>query len=129
MLTREEIEKGRVLKLTLNKAPFDVMLSGEKKHEYRRHCHYILSRLRRQYDYVMFFNGGYTGGVLPWFACHFKGFDIAQEPANISFSNGLQVAVSLHDFIINLGPVVAYGNLKSTAPSPSPLPPTEKEPA
>jgi hypothetical protein len=124
MLTRTEIEKGRVLKLTLNKAPFDVMLSGEKQCEYRRPSDYILSRLRREYDYVMFFNGGYTGGVLPWFACPFNGFDVAREPANLEFSNGLQVIVSLNDFIINLGPVVAFGNLKA---SHSPSAPTTRE--
>jgi hypothetical protein len=107
---------GQVLRLTLKKAPFDVMLSGEKKHEYRRPCDYIISRLRRDYDYYVFYNGGYTGGDLPWIAFKAEGWDVASEPANLEFSNGLQVAVAYHDFILHLGDLVATGNLKAPTP-------------
>lgn len=112
---------GQVLRLTLKKAPFDVMLSGEKKHEYRRPSDYIKSRLTRDYDYIVFYNGGYTGGNLPWIAFKAHGWDEASEPANLEFSNGLRVAVAYGDIIIHLGDLVAFGNLNSPAlASPTP---------
>jgi hypothetical protein len=82
----------------------------------------IISRLRRDYDYYVFYNGGYTGGSLPWMAFKAHGWDEAAGPEFHTFSNGLVVPVGAGDIIIHLGPLVATGNLK-----PASLSPIEKE--
>jgi len=104
---------GTVLRLTLAGKPFQMMLTGEKPDEYRQDSAWIRSRLEgKNYDWVAFYHGPYTGGNLPWFACPFKGYTVAPNYGHVSFSNGLEVDIVPGMHIIHLGPVVASGNLK-----------------
>jgi hypothetical protein len=69
----------KTLHLTLHKAAFDVMVTGEKKLEFRTPSKWINSRLfnkdgtKKHYDYIKFTNG--YGSDKPYFVCEFKGFD------------------------------------------------------
>lgn len=47
----------RILHLTLKKKWFDMILSGEKKEEYREIKPYWIKRLSKQYDIIRFRNG------------------------------------------------------------------------
>ena len=67
------------LYLTLKKKPFDIMISGEKKFEYRNNSKWIESRLinsknnePKKYKYIKFTNG--YGHNRPYFICEYKGF-------------------------------------------------------
>ena len=40
------------LKLSINKKAFDVMVSGEKTEEFRDVSKWILSRLKKDYEYI-----------------------------------------------------------------------------
>lgn len=118
---------SRVLRLSLSKEPFEVMVTGEKAREYRRPSEWIKSRLEGRelrpdgiYDYVLFTNG--YGGHRPWFVARFEAVTVCRSPQSVSFSNGLLVEVSKGDYIIQLGPVLESGNM----PAP-PTPPTIKE--
>lgn len=110
---------SRVLRLSLSKKPFDVMVTGEKSREYRRPSEWIKSRLEGReprpegpYDFVLFTNG--YGAQRPWFAARFEGMGVCRQAYSVAFSNGLLVEVNEGDYIILLGPVAASGNLKPT---------------
>jgi hypothetical protein len=69
------------LHLTLKKNWFDLILSGEKKEEYREIKPYWEKRLiGKKYDRIIFRNG--YGDNVPWFAIELKGSPKAQERAN-----------------------------------------------
>ena len=62
----------KYLHLTLKKNWFDLILSGEKKEEYREIKPYWEKRLMgKTYDKVIFRNG--YGNHAPWFAIELKG--------------------------------------------------------
>lgn len=97
------------LRLTLSKAPFEVMATGEKKIEYRRQSAWIESRLFdkkhqvRSYQYVEFVNG--YGADKPRFTAEFKGVYMADQ-VNETFSNGLRVVCTEPTYCIQLGNIV-----------------------
>lgn len=105
------------LHLTLKKEAFDVMVTGEKKHEWRKPSKWIESRLLdkngrwRNYDQVKFTNG--YGNSKPYFICEF----ICSQPCNtivdidFRFSNGLVVTQQKGDYVIVLGDIIEKGNL------------------
>lgn len=63
----------KTLHLTLSKTPFDLMVKGKKKKEYRKPSRWVFSRLHQKtYDYVKFANG--YGPDKPYFICEYKGF-------------------------------------------------------
>jgi len=102
--------RGNVLRATLTGQPFEVMITGEKKDEYRSPGQWIKSRLtKNDYDQVLFVNG--YGARRPWLLCEFHGWDEAAQRQRHTFSNGLVVAVAPGDYIIHLGKVLATGNL------------------
>ena len=84
----------KILKLTLKKEPFDVMITGEKRNEYRNNSEWMRSRLydkmgkKRQYDLVEFTNG--YGKDRPKFTVKFLGFEKIYK-VNKKYSNGLVV--------------------------------------
>ena len=96
------------LKLTLSKAPFEVMVTGEKQIEYRRVSKWIESRLfdkkqvLRPYEYVEFTNG--YGADKPWFRVKFNGLVIS-DTIDVTFSNGLRVTTSEKTYCIQLGDI------------------------
>ena len=87
-------QQAKVLTLVLKKAPFQVMITGEKTEEYQTISKWIISRLfsrdgkERDYDYIRFRNG-YTK-TSPEFMAIFKGFE-RKTNIDITYSNGLQV--------------------------------------
>jgi hypothetical protein len=85
---------GRTLFLTLNKKAFDIMVTGEKKIEYRDPSPWILSRLSKDYDFVKFVNG--YGDDRPYFIAKYLKWDIDKKSGVVR---------------IYLGPVVQKGNL------------------
>ena len=105
----------RILKLTLSKLPFDVMVTGEKNVEYRTPSKWILSRLRgKEYDVVRFSNG-YSANS-PYFIAKFNGWDFCALPGYSStYSNGLEVDVPFGTVRIFLGKIMETGNLKDQA--------------
>lgn len=99
----------RVLKLTLSKKPFEVMVTGEKTKEYRRPSKWILSRLiNKEYDVVEFTNG--YGKDKPRFTCEYRGYLISASERSITFSNGLALDVKSGDVVILLGKVISVEN-------------------
>lgn len=102
----------RTLNLTLSKQPFDVMVTGEKTTEYRRHSKWILSRLKgKTYDQVKFVNG--YGADKPYFVAKYRGWDIETNPYQVIYSNGLEVESTKGTVKIFLGEIVETGNLKN----------------
>lgn len=106
----------RILKLTLKKAPFEVMVTGEKKSEYRTNSKWMYSRIYhpmgmpKQYDYVEFTNG--YGKDKPKFLVEFKGFHflghgIHTEPYSTGFHVGFLPGGTIE---IKLGKIIKIEN-------------------
>jgi hypothetical protein len=99
--------KERVLKLTIKKKWFDLILSGEKVEEYREIKPYWIKRLwcsffetntePEDFTHVHFFHGGYCGLQLPNAKFECKGIRIGEpRPEWSDNSQG-------NHFIIELG--------------------------
>lgn len=108
--------KEKSLLLTLNPEAFAVMVTGEKKSEYRIPSKWILSRLKnkngeiKRYDTVIFQNG-YSSSS-PYFIAKFKGYIISKRVFSKVYSNGLVVDIEIGDIIIHIGNIIETGNLK-----------------
>ena len=107
----------KTLHLTLKKEPFDLMVSGEKKEEFRNHTRWIKSRLfnkdgtLKDYDYVKFTNG--YGKNRPYFIAIYLFFKRSFATYSKVYSNGFKVDVHTGDFIIYLGSIIEKGNIKT----------------
>jgi hypothetical protein len=105
----------KILHLTLKKKAFDVMITNEKKIEYRKENQWIRSRLltsngtRKDYDLIKFVNG--YGKDKPYFLAKYNGFNFSHNDYITEFSNGLQVNVNKGDIRIYLGEIIEIGNL------------------
>jgi hypothetical protein len=103
----------KTLFLTLNKAAFEVMVTGEKKKEFRKPGAWIISRLfdkegkRKAYDVIRFTNG--YGKDKPYFVCIYLGLEF--EYGSFVYSNGLLVEPN-NDYAIICGDILEKGNLK-----------------
>lgn len=99
----------KILHLVLKREPFEVMVTGEKKNEYREPSDWIKSRLfdkegnRRAYDFVCF-RLGYRK-FSPFFYVEYLGFTIANKTEYLKFTNKLHVKVNPGDYIIRLGEI------------------------
>lgn len=106
----------KILHLSVNKAPFDVMVTGEKGWEFRKPTRWIKSRMFnkdgsvKSYDLVQVTNG--YGNHRPQFTAKFKGFYLHFGPFTWEYSNGLQVSVSKDDYAIELGKIISTKNTK-----------------
>lgn len=108
----------RTLYLSLKKEPFDVMVTGEKKEEFRKNSDWIRSRFfdknynEREYDYIKFVNG--YGKDSPYFICKYEGFDECyMDVSERKYSNGLKInGIGKGDFIIYCGEIIKKGNIK-----------------
>ena len=101
----------RGLRLTLKKKWFDMIASGEKKHEYRLPSQWILSRLPsgKRYDVVEFANG--YGKHVPRVTVEFKGWDRNQGDNNPEWG-----AIPGERYvIIRLGRVISLHNAQVVA--------------
>ena len=114
-----EIEYENILHLTLKKAPFDVMITGEKQLEFRESSRWIKNRLfkggkigrgLRDYDVVKFVNG--YGADKPYFIAEFESARVLDIDFDHKYSNGLQVRARKGDIVICLGKVLKKGNIK-----------------
>ena len=109
--------KDKSLYLTLKKKPFDVMVTGEKKEEYRENSQWIKSShfdkkgKVKTYTNVIFVNG--YGENRPMFIAEFKGVRQVLFPKKITYSNGLEVKQNLGDYIISLGKIILIKNHES----------------
>lgn len=81
-----------MLKLTLKKPAYEVMITGEKKEEYRTNSKWIMSRLDRtnkeKLKLVKFTNGYKKDS--PSFITDYKGWEFKNN-VNETYSNGLNV--------------------------------------
>lgn len=75
------------LKLSINKKAFDVMVTGEKTEEFRDESKWIMSRLKKDYDFVQFTNG--YGKERPVFIAKYLGYSFGD--VDKVYSNGLSV--------------------------------------
>ena len=107
----------KILHLSLKKEPFDVMVTGEKKKEFRKYSKWIQSRLFdkdnniKKYDLVKFVNG--YGKDKPYFICKFDSVVRADVDIYIKYSNGLTISeLEKSDYVIELGEIIESGNLK-----------------
>ncbi|MEX0662097.1 MAG: hypothetical protein WEA58_04080 [Balneolaceae bacterium] len=105
------------LHLTLSKKPFEVMVTGEKKEEFRKNSEWIRSRLfdsdrimERVYTHIKFVNG--YGSDKPYFICEFDGFmECYMDVEPREYSNELIVdEIGKGDFIIYCGEIMGIGN-------------------
>jgi len=105
----------KVLKLNLKTEPFNVMVTGEKKIEYRDIKKWSSSRLinkdgsSKHYDYVRF-QIAYKS-TYPYFFCVYKGFEKVTG-VDIKYSNGFKVKFDDERYAIHLGDILLIGNLK-----------------
>lgn len=104
-------EVRRILHLTLKKLPFDVMITGEKRIEYRGSSKWMLSRLEdKDYELIKFVNG--YGNDKPYFFSKYEGWEIEMFDNVINYSNGLIVESNKGTIKIKLGKIIEKGNLK-----------------
>ena len=88
------MSKQKNLIMILKKEPYQVMVSGEKKVEYRDKTHYWTSRLfnkdgtAKEFRYVEFSNGYRKNR--PQFKVELKGVEVIDE-VNEVYSNGFRV--------------------------------------
>ena len=103
------------LLLSVNKQPFDVMVTGEKKIEIRRPSAWILNRLfdrsgkQKAIDRIKVVNG--YGHDRPYFICDFCGFTQANQNYELEYSNGLKVQVIEGYLLIKCGEIKEKGNI------------------
>jgi len=118
-----DISASDVLKLTLKKSPFEVMVTGEKPEEYRRLSKWMVARLyhsggyhvmnnKRHYKYVLYTNG--YGADRPYFLCEYKGHYLTNEKISKSYSNGLAVETEGNTAVIKNGEILEVGNYQLT---------------
>ena len=108
----------QTLKLTLHREPFELILSGEKKKEFRNDSTSGWMRKKlfkpdgssKHFNFVEFTNG--YGRTRPWMKVEYKGF---QEVTCVfkRYSTGLTININnKNTFVIQLGKVVATRNIE-----------------
>ena len=108
----------KILHLSLQKLPFAVMVTREKRNEYRRQSKWLMSRLLNKdgtdkyYDIIRFTNG--YGKDKPSFDYNYLGYCISEYNQLFKYSNGLVVQVDTQTVIIRCGDIIAITNHKIT---------------
>lgn len=102
-----------ILKLTLKKQWFDLMLKGEKRIEFRKPTKWIESRAIRNgqwrsYDFVEFVNG--YGADKPAFVAVFDGFHRLPRAREYHYGE-LVVKAEKGDILIFIGKIVEVRNI------------------
>jgi hypothetical protein len=99
----------KVLRLTLHRKAFEIMITGEKTTEYRQQSKWIMSRLYgKHYDLVEFSNG--YSKVSPKFTAIYRGWSVEPTGYSVDYSNGLKVDCKAGTVKIYLGPVLQIEN-------------------
>jgi hypothetical protein len=105
----------KTLHLTLKKAAFEVMITGEKPDEFRKPTQWLKSRLynkdgsKKHYRLVKFTNG--YGHHRPFFTADYKDFSECVTPQIMKYSNGLKVQIEPGDIKISFGKINIIGNI------------------
>ncbi len=94
------------LKLSVNKLAFIVMVTGEKTEEYREESKWILSRLKKDYDFIQITNG--FGSDRPVFVAEYLGYSIVSDVDKV-YSNGL--SVKGNKVVIRFGKIIDKRNV------------------
>ena len=126
---------GLVLKMTVEKVPFEVMVSGEKQSEFRlleelddsgdlvriktMNCGKLFTSVKERgrvvgykwnspktYKFVTFYNAGCLDSRKPNFTCVFRKTFILPNLPLIEYSNGLKVQYDQRCAVVELGPIV-----------------------
>jgi hypothetical protein len=113
------------LHLSVKKEWFDVMVTGEKKEEFRNNSDWIRSRLwqkrkhetleiydPKEYSKIKITNG--YGENRPYFIAVFRDFLENIEPFERVYSNGAKIAVKNMDYIIRFDDILEIGNIVET---------------
>ena len=109
----------KTLFLTLNKKPFDIMVTGEKNKEYRvlndwmRFCLFNKDNSPKHFDCVRFTTG--YDKTRSYFIADFLKVEEYNCPCDFPevYSNGFSVgAMPFGCFVIYLGSIIEVGNLK-----------------
>ena len=114
----------KILNLTLNKLPFDVMLSGEKNKEYRQiynddntikkgnrgklYDKTSNYQIPKTYDYIKFING--YGNDKPYFIAKYISTNIINTVDEI-YSNGLYIKYDKPLYCIEFGEIIEKNNI------------------
>lgn len=103
--------ENKILHLTLSKAPFEVMATGEKVLEYREDKEWIRSRLidkktgkEKEFDLIKFSNGYNSNS--PRFYCKYEGFFNSSISCELEYSNGFKHEVEAGMIVIACGQIV-----------------------
>ena len=105
LLERKLMCQMTTLKLSINKKAFDVMVTGEKCEEFRDESKWILSRLKKSYDYIQFTNG--YGNERPVFIAEYLGHSVAN--VDKVYSNGL--VVKGEKIVLRFGKIIEKRNV------------------
>jgi hypothetical protein len=109
-----EIKEYKVLIFNLKQEPFDVMVTGEKKFEYRDNTQHWRSRFfnkdgtQKHFDYVKFIHA--YGSKNPFFYCKYEGLEIVKN-VHVTYSSGFSVNFNDERWAVKLGDVVLIGNM------------------
>lgn len=116
----------KTLKLNVKHKWFEIMVTGQKRNEYRKPSEWIRSRLwyinntdknvfpvyePRDYDFVEIRSG--YGKHRPYFIAEFRYFSESLEEFYIGYGSGLRVKVEPRDYIIKLGKIIKIGNYET----------------
>jgi hypothetical protein len=109
-----ELLRPYTLNLTLKKQWFDLMVTGEKKHEFREATNWLYSRMfnaaghEKKYKLVKFTNGYSTNSRA--FICEYKSIEAAEDSYtyfDLSYSDGSKIKGSVENiYIITLGEIL-----------------------
>ncbi|WP_133242650.1 hypothetical protein [Flavobacterium psychrotolerans] len=113
--SESELKQYKILNFNLKLEPFNVMVTGEKKFEYRDISDHWRSRFYnkdgslKHFDYVKFTHA--YSSKNPFFICEFKGLDVVKN-VHIKYSTGFEVNFDDERWAVKLGEIVLKGNLK-----------------
>jgi len=111
---KSSLQSNRILHLTLKAKPFEVMLKGEKRIEFRQPSKWLLSRLAptKNYELIKFVNG--YGNDKPFFIAKYLGWEFHNEKSTTQeYSNGLRVDIEKGIIKISIGEIAESGNLNN----------------
>ena len=97
------------LALRLKGCWFDVMVTGEKRTEYRTASQYWITRLDEKTFRTVKFTRGYARNA-PFFVAEWKSCRRIVN-AHARYSNGAEIEVTEETFAIELGDIVVRGNM------------------
>lgn len=114
--SKTEVKEPKTLYLNVTQQAFDVMVTGDKKFEFRRPSPWIMSRVKDEHGNPKFYDqvkivAGY-GSNRPFFIADYKGlFEFSLDAMILDWSNGLHWELRTGDVVIMLGEIKEVGNI------------------